>query len=95
MNFINTLIDQYNLPPLTAFLTGVLTSISPCPLATNITAIAYNSKDIKTTKNTLLNGLYYTLGRGFSYTLFLLWPFIWVFLLLKSPEFFRAGEKKS
>ena len=69
MNFINTLIDQYNLPPLTAFLTGVLTSISPCPLATNITAIAYNSKDIKTTKNTLLNGLYYTLGRGFSYTL--------------------------
>lgn len=68
MNFINTLIDQYNLPLLTAFLTGVLTSISPCPLATNITAIAYISKDIKTTKNTLLNGLYYTFRRGFSYT---------------------------
>jgi len=38
-------------------------------LATNITAIAYISKEIKTIKNTLLNGLFYTLGRGISYTL--------------------------
>jgi len=36
-------------------------------LATNITAIAYISKEIKTVKNTLLNGLSYTLGRGISY----------------------------
>lgn len=69
MDFINTLIDNYNIPLLTAFLLGILTSISPCPLATNITAIAYISKGIKTIKNTLLNGLYYTLGRGISYTL--------------------------
>ncbi|MFH1427863.1 MAG: aromatic aminobenezylarsenical efflux permease ArsG family transporter [Patescibacteria group bacterium] len=69
MDFINALIDNYNIPLLTAFLLGILTSISPCPLATNITAIAYISKDIKTVKNTLLNGLFYTLGRGISYTL--------------------------
>lgn len=69
MDFINLLIENYNIPLLTAFLLGVLTSISPCPLATNITAIAYISKEIKTVKNTLLNGLYYTLGRGVSYTL--------------------------
>ena len=69
MDFINTLIDNYNIPLLTAFLLGILTSISPCPLATNITAIAYISKEIKTVKNTLLNGLFYTLGRGISYTL--------------------------
>ncbi|MBL7156202.1 MAG: sulfite exporter TauE/SafE family protein [Candidatus Pacebacteria bacterium] len=69
MDFINTLIDNYNIPLLTAFLLGVLTSISPCPLATNITAIAYISKEIKTVKNTLLNALFYTLGRGISYTL--------------------------
>lgn len=69
MDTINYLIDAYNIPVLTAFLTGILTSISPCPLATNVTAIAYISKDIKKTKNTLLNGLYYTLGRGLSYTL--------------------------
>ncbi len=69
MDFINVLIDNYNIPLLTAFLLGILTSISPCPLATNITAIAYISKKIKTTKNTLLNGLFYTIGRGISYTL--------------------------
>jgi len=50
-------------------LLGVLTSISPCPLATNITAIAYISREIKTVKNTLLNGFLYTVGRGVSYTL--------------------------
>ena len=69
MNFINVLIDSYNIPLLTAFLLGILTSISPCPLATNITAIAYISKEMKTVKNTLFNGLYYTVGRGISYTL--------------------------
>lgn len=68
MNYINTLIDTYNIPFLTAFLVGILTSISPCPLATNITAIAFISKEIKTPRHTLLNGLYYTLGRGISYT---------------------------
>lgn len=69
MDLINHLIDTNNIPVLTAFLIGVLTSISPCPLATNITAIAYISKDIKTPRHTLLNGLFYTLGRGISYTL--------------------------
>ena len=69
MDFINFLIDNYNIPILTAFLLGVLTSISPCPLTTNITAIAYISKEIKTAKHTLLNGIFYTLGRGASYTI--------------------------
>ncbi|MFW5884987.1 MAG: aromatic aminobenezylarsenical efflux permease ArsG family transporter [Patescibacteria group bacterium] len=68
MEFIDTLINTYNIPLLSAFLLGVLTSISPCPLATNVTAIAFISKEIKTVKNTLLNGLFYTLGRGVSYT---------------------------
>jgi len=69
MDVINGLIDTYNIPVLTAFLIGILTSISPCPLATNITAIAYISRNIKTLKHTLLNGLLYTLGRGISYTI--------------------------
>jgi len=67
--FINSLIDTYNLPVLTAFLLGILTSISPCPLATNIAAVGFLSKDIKTTQNTLLNALFYIVGRGISYTL--------------------------
>ena len=69
MDIINQLIDTYNFPLLTAFLLGILTSINPCPLMTNITAVAYISKEIKTLKNTLLNGLFYSLGRGLSYIL--------------------------
>lgn len=69
IDFINYLIDIYQIPFLTAFLLGILTSISPCPLATNITAIAYISKDIKDSKKSLLNGLFYTIGRGLSYTI--------------------------
>lgn len=69
MEFINTLINNYNIPALTAFFLGILTSISPCPLATNITAIAYISKEIKNAKHTIFSGLFYTLGRGISYTL--------------------------
>ena len=66
---IYTIIETYNIPVLSAFLIGLLTSINPCPLATNITAIAYISKDIKNPKITILNGLFYTLGRAISYTL--------------------------
>ena len=53
---------------LVAFLLGVLTSISPCPLATNIAAIAYISRDIKDPRHTPLNGLAYTLGRMVTYS---------------------------
>lgn len=69
MDLINSLIDTCNIPSLTAFLLGVLTSISPCPLATNITAIAYVSKEVNSPAKSMLNGLFYTLGRGLSYTL--------------------------
>lgn len=68
MEILHTLIDTYNIPILTAFLLGILTSISPCPLSTNITAIAYLSREIKDSKKVLINGLIYTLGRVFSYT---------------------------
>ncbi len=69
MDFINSLIDTYNIPILTAFLLGLLTSLSPCPLATNITAVAYLSKSIKVPSQVVLSGLFYTLGRGITYTL--------------------------
>ena len=72
MDFINSLIDNNNIPLLSSLLIGILTSISPCPLATNITALAYISKDIKDTKRTIVNSLVYTLGRAFTYTLLVL-----------------------
>jgi sulfite exporter TauE/SafE len=46
-----------------------MTAISPCPLATNITALAYISKDVENRRTVFLNGLYYTLGRALTYTI--------------------------
>lgn len=46
MDFLQNLLDNSNIPVITAFLLGLLTAISPCPLATNITAIGFISKDI-------------------------------------------------
>lgn len=46
---------------------GILTSISPCPLATNITAISYIGKKMEHPRLVLLTGLLYTLGRSLAY----------------------------
>jgi len=56
-----------SIPIIAAFFIGLMTAISPCPLATNITAIAYASKRIDNSKHTLLVGFLYTLGRMFTY----------------------------
>lgn len=45
-----------------------MTAISPCPLATNISAIGFISRDLKDSKRVFINGLVYTLGRVISYT---------------------------
>ncbi len=69
MEFLQNLIDQSTFPFLTAFLLGLMTAISPCPLATNITALAYISKDVENKRTVFFNGLYYTLGRALTYTI--------------------------
>jgi len=46
---------------------GVLTSISPCPLATNIAAVSFLSKKINHPKTVLWAGSAYTLGRMIAY----------------------------
>jgi len=46
---------------------GVLTSISPCPLATNIAAISYIGRRVDNTRHVLLAGLLYTIGRVVAY----------------------------
>ncbi len=68
MEFLQSLFENSQLPVLSAFLLGLMTAISPCPLATNITAIGYISKDIGSQRRVFLSGLVYTLGRAVSYT---------------------------
>ena len=36
MEYLQTLLDSSSMPVLTAFILGLLTAVSPCPLATNI-----------------------------------------------------------
>lgn len=68
MDFLQSFLENYNIPVLSAFILGLMTAISPCPLATNITATAFISKNISSKKKVFLSGLLYSLGRGFSYT---------------------------
>jgi cytochrome c-type biogenesis protein len=51
----------------TAVWLGILTSISPCPLATNIAAISYIGKRVGSPRSVLSSGLLYTLGRALVY----------------------------
>jgi cytochrome c-type biogenesis protein len=46
---------------------GVLTSISPCPLATNIAAISYVGRKVGDSRSVMVAGLLYTLGRCLLY----------------------------
>ncbi|MDY5969016.1 MAG: aromatic aminobenezylarsenical efflux permease ArsG family transporter [Bacteroidales bacterium] len=68
MEWLQQLADSSNMPLFTAFTLGLMTAISPCPLAMNITAIAYLSKDITHKRRVMFNGIFYTAGRMFSYT---------------------------
>ena len=69
MEWLQSLINSETTPVLTAFLLGLLTAISPCPLATNIAAIGYICKDTKKSRNILKNGLLYCFGRMLAYTI--------------------------
>lgn len=68
MEYLDQLLSQSNFPIFSAFLLGIMTAISPCPLATNITATAYISKNLGDKRKIFFNGLVYTLGRAVSYT---------------------------
>jgi cytochrome c-type biogenesis protein len=69
MDFLTNLLDSSSMPWLTALILGLMTAISPCPLATNITAIGFISKDLENRNRVFFNGLFYTLGKAISYTL--------------------------
>jgi len=52
---------------ISAFWLGILTSISPCPLATNIAAVSFLSRRIAHQKAVFWSGLFYTIGRMITY----------------------------
>jgi len=68
MEFLQSLLDHSQYAFLTAIVLGLMTAISPCPLATNISAIGFISQDLDNSKRVFRSGLIYTLGRVISYT---------------------------
>jgi cytochrome c biogenesis protein CcdA len=62
-------VSAYLLGAASALWLGVLTSISPCPLATNIAAVSFVGRRVESTRRLLLSGLLYTLGRLVVYLL--------------------------
>ena len=68
MEWLQSILDNGAAPALTAFILGLLTAISPCPLATNIAAIGFISKNIEDRKAIFMRGIYYTAGRVLAYT---------------------------
>ncbi|WP_027002702.1 aromatic aminobenezylarsenical efflux permease ArsG family transporter [Hugenholtzia roseola] len=69
MDFLTEIVQSSELPLIVAFVLGLLTAVSPCPLATNITATAFITRSFQDKKAVLWSGIFYTLGRAFSYTL--------------------------
>jgi len=68
MEILQNILDNTQYSFITAIVLGLMTAISPCPLATNISAIGFISRDIENRRRVFINGLVYTLGRAISYT---------------------------
>lgn len=68
MEFLQNILENTEYSIVAALVLGLMTAISPCPLATNISAIGFLSRDIEDSKRVFMSGLIYTLGRVISYT---------------------------
>lgn len=66
-NILNQFYSNAEFPLISALVLGLMTAISPCPLATNISAIGFLSRNISDKKKILWQGLIYTLGRSIAY----------------------------
>jgi len=68
MEFLHNFLSNSTFPVLTAFILGLMTTISPCPLCTNVTAIGFLSKNVKNRQQIIVNGLMYALGKIIAFT---------------------------
>lgn len=59
--------ESWYLSVFSAFWLGVLTSISPCPLATNVAAISFVARNLGSAPRVLWSGVLYSVGRMLVY----------------------------
>lgn len=93
MEFLTNILENSTLPWVSALVLGLMTAISPCPLATNITAVGFIGKDIENRNRVFMNGVFYTLGRAISYTVIPLVLFLGADQFKFSGFFQQYGEK--
>jgi cytochrome c-type biogenesis protein len=65
---LHGLAASLNMPGISAFLLGMMASLGPCTLATNLAALAYISRKISERRFAVTGGALYTLGRMVTYT---------------------------
>ena len=65
---LGSITGNLNIPVLSALFLGLLTAISPCPMATNIAAVAYVSRRVTDRRYAVMTAALYTLGRMISYS---------------------------
>lgn len=93
MEILHNILENSQYSFLTAIVLGLMTAISPCPLATNISAIGFISRDIENRKKVFMKGLVYTLGRAISYTTLALVIYLGAGKMNVSMLFQGWGEK--
>lgn len=93
MEILQRILENSQYAFLTAAILGLMTAISPCPLATNISAIGFISRDLTDRRRVFLNGLVYTLGRAITYVGIALIIFFGVSQMDISGWFQKWGEK--
>lgn len=82
--------EEWPVVLLSALWFGVLTSISPCPLATNLAAISYVGRRVDSPRKVFMSGLLYTGGRMVTYSVL---GTILVTSLLSAPSLSYSLQK--
>ena len=93
MSVLQNLLENSDYAAVSALALGLMTAISPCPLATNITAIGFLGKDVGNRQRVFTGGLFYALGRVFSYTTLAFLLFLGADKFKFSILFQQYGEK--
>ena len=89
MDWLYSLLDNSSVPVVTALILGVLTAVSPCPLATNLTAVAYLGRELENRRKVFFQGLLYTLGRAVAYAML---GSVLIFLIRKGEDAFGIQD---
>ena len=89
MDWLYSLLDNSSVPVVTALILGILTAVSPCPLATNLTAVAYLGREIDNRRKVFYLGLLYTLGRTIAYSAL---GAILIFIIRKGEDAFDIQD---